>query len=136
MPVSVLVSIISALGLEPKVSKDDRSWSWSRENFAVLISVLVSKQVVSTTTLEETITKQLVGGTELEDSQKQRFHISRSFSSDTCQGNRHSLTSAVIDDSLDKCQTKSFGKYETSASDHYKSWRDRFGSSKRFKKCW
>ena len=32
--------------------------------------------------------KQLVGGTELEDSQKQRFHISRSFSSDTCQGNR------------------------------------------------
>ena len=31
---------------------------------------------------------QLVGGTELEDSQKQRFHISRSFSSDTCQGNR------------------------------------------------
>ena len=32
--------------------------------------------------------KQLVGGTELEDSQKQRFHISRSFSSDTCLGNR------------------------------------------------
>ena len=32
--------------------------------------------------------EQLVGGTELEDSQKQRFHISRSFSSDTCQGNR------------------------------------------------
>ena len=32
--------------------------------------------------------KQLVDGTELEDSQKQRFHISRSFSSDTCQGNR------------------------------------------------
>ena len=32
--------------------------------------------------------KQLVGGTELEDCQKQRFHISRSFSSDTCQGNR------------------------------------------------
>ena len=31
--------------------------------------------------------KQLVGGTELEDSQKQRFHISRSFSSDTCLGN-------------------------------------------------
>ena len=30
--------------------------------------------------------EQLVGGTELEDSQKQRFHISRSFSSDTCQG--------------------------------------------------
>ena len=30
----------------------------------------------------------LVGGTELEDSQKQRFHISRSFSSDTCEGNR------------------------------------------------
>ena len=27
--------------------------------------------------------KQLVGGTELEDCQKQRFHISRSFSSDT-----------------------------------------------------
>ena len=53
--------------------------------------------------------KQLVGGTELEDSQKQRFHISRSFSSDTCQGNRQN-------DSLDKCQTKSFGKYETSAS--------------------
>ena len=34
------------------------------------------------------LVKQLVGGTELEDSQKQRFHISRSFSSDTCQGNR------------------------------------------------
>ena len=32
--------------------------------------------------------QQLVGGTELEDSQKQRFHNSRSFSSDTCQGNR------------------------------------------------
>ena len=31
---------------------------------------------------------QLVGGTELEDCQKQRFHISRSFSSDTCQENR------------------------------------------------
>ena len=31
---------------------------------------------------------QLVGGTELEDSQKERFHISQSFSSDTCQGNR------------------------------------------------
>ena len=31
---------------------------------------------------------QLVGGTELEDSQKQRFHISRRFSSDTYQGNR------------------------------------------------
>ena len=34
------------------------------------------------------IYKQLVGGTELEDSQKQRFHNFRSFSSDTCQGNR------------------------------------------------
>ena len=45
--------------------------------------------------------KQLVSGTELEDCQRQRFRISRSFSSD---------------DSLDKCQTKSFGKYETSAS--------------------
>ena len=32
--------------------------------------------------------KQLVGGAELEDSQKQRFRISRIFSSDTCQGNR------------------------------------------------
>ena len=32
--------------------------------------------------------KQLVGGTELEDCQKQRFHISSSFSSDTYQGNR------------------------------------------------
>ena len=31
--------------------------------------------------------KQLVGDTEPEDCQKQRFHISRSFSSDTCQGN-------------------------------------------------
>ena len=35
--------------------------------------------------------KQLVGGTELEDSQKQRFHVSRSFSSDTCQGNRQNV---------------------------------------------
>ena len=32
----------------------------------------------------KTIFKLLVGGTELGDFQKQRFHISRSFSSDTC----------------------------------------------------
>ena len=32
--------------------------------------------------------KQLVGGTELEHCQKQRFRISRSFLSDTCQGHR------------------------------------------------
>ena len=38
--------------------------------------------------LQTTSFKQLVGGTELEDSQKQRFYISRSFSSETCQGNR------------------------------------------------
>ena len=36
----------------------------------------------------KTVLKWLVGGTELEDCPKQRFHISRSFSSDSCQGNR------------------------------------------------
>ena len=110
--------------------------------------------------------KLLVDGTELEDCQKQRFHISRSFLSDTCQGNRQNSKCRVetackarkkkkrevpvsdwtigrhfssnqkllflfsffalskrshpyihySDDSLDKCQTKSFGKYESSAS--------------------
>ena len=38
-------------------------------------------------------------------------HLSRESSEDTCQGNR-----LYSDDCLDKCQTKRFGKYETSAS--------------------
>ena len=50
-----MVSIIPGLGVQPKVSKDDRFWS--RENFEVLISVLVSKQVVSITTLVFIVTR-------------------------------------------------------------------------------
>ena len=36
-----MVSITAGLGLEPKISEDSRSWS--RKNYQVLVSVLLSK---------------------------------------------------------------------------------------------
>ena len=57
--------------------------------FVIFLSFFVSGVFVTYLGFyQKSLFKQLVGGTELEDSQKQRFHISRSFSSDTCQGNR------------------------------------------------
>ena len=48
---------------------------------------IISPQPLNAQVFRQTLL-QLVGGTELEDSPKQRFHISRSFLSDACQNKK------------------------------------------------